>query len=309
MAARVLRLVLTVAIVSAGVVHAMRASEPPAVPAERSILVTALDSTGAPIRDLSAADFAVREDGEPRVVTDAQPAAEPLSIAVLIDTAQPPMGAASPVRDLRVGLEAFVTTIHGASPESRIALFELAGAAVRTVNFTTKTADLTRSIRRLFPSQRTGAVLLEGIVDAAKDLGEAPTPRRAIVTLTFASPEASQVQPRTVAQAAEKSGAAVWAISIQGTQDAATATSGTQGADPLGPVREVILENLPPATGGERLTALTATALEPLLKRVAHALLSQYVVTYTRPDGAAAPRAVQPAARGAAKVLMSPMIR
>jgi hypothetical protein len=177
------------------------------------------------------------------------------------------------------------------------------------VNFTTKTADLTRAIRRVFPSQRGSAVLLESLVDASKDLRSKESPRRAVVAVTFAAVEASQVQPRTVADEVRKTGASVWAVTVQGTVDPATAQSGVRAPDGLGPVREVILTNLPDASGGQWLTAVSATGLEPMLKRVAAALNGQFLVTYTRPDEAPAPTAVQVTARSGGKVLVAPVVR
>ena len=54
-------------------------------PTERTVFVTVTDAKRTPILDLTAADFAVREDGKVREVTKAELATTPLRIAVIVD--------------------------------------------------------------------------------------------------------------------------------------------------------------------------------------------------------------------------------
>ena len=150
-------------------------------PREQSILVTVLDQAGAPVKDAQPADLAVSEDGAVREVTAVKPAADPLTIALLIDTTTPTMGTDAPTQQLRAGLLAFVKAIQGASPESQIGMWEFAGAGVQTVKFTAKTDDLTKKIQRMFPTRQSGGVLLEALVDASKELGKRPGHRRVVV--------------------------------------------------------------------------------------------------------------------------------
>lgn len=277
---------------------------------ERSVLVTVLDDAGAPIRDMKTSEFLVREDGKDREVIDARAATEPLFVALLVDTAQPPPGVQAPTRELRNALLAFVKIVQAANPEAQLALMEYAGAAVMSVNFTPKTADLEKSIQRLFPSQRSSSVLLEALVDASRTLAKKPSPRRAIVSINFNSPESSTIQPKRVAEEVQKSGAALWAVSIQGTDTASAFQTGTQAADnQMAPTREVVLANVPGMTGGLRLTAVSPAALESLMKRIAEGLCAQYVVTYKRPPADAPPKLVQATATRGAKVLMAQWVR
>ena len=257
-------------------------------PRERAVLVTVLDAAGAPLRDVTAADLSVREDGATREVIDVKPATDAMTIAVLVDNTTPTMGANAPTQELRNGLNAFVTTLHQASPESQIGLWEVAGAAVQTVKFTAKAEDLTKKISRMFPTRQSGAVLLEALVDASKELTKkAVGPRRAIVSVSFNSPEMSTIEPKLVAEAMVKSGATFWAIAIESN---ATANTSSQGGTPT---RAVILDEMPGLTGGLRLTGVAGTALQAQFQSIANALTAQYVVTYVRPDGAPKPSQVQ----------------
>ncbi len=267
---------------------------------EKSIFVTVLDKAGAPLRDLEPAEFLVREDDVSRQVIDARLATEPLFVSLLVDTAKPLAGVPFPSQDLRRGLTTFVKTVQAANAASEVALVELAGASVTTVPFTTLFDDLAKGVGRLVPSQRSSAVLLEGLVDAARTLGDKPGPRRAIVSVTFASPEASTLEPRNVAVAVQQSGAAFWAVTVRGAENpSAFQAGGNAQNNTLAPTREVVLVNLPDATGGLRLTAVSSASLESLLKRIATALTAQYVVTYLRPDGPPVKVIRVAAARGA----------
>jgi hypothetical protein len=263
---------------------------------QKTALVTVVAESGGPLRELSARDFVVREGRTTHEVVAVELATEPLSISLLADTTKPPMGVIAPTQELRKALSSFVKAIHAVDPDGQIALMEFAGAAITTVDFTSKGDDLDRVIQRLYPNLQTGAVLLEGLVAAAKKLSVRPAPRRAIVSLDFNSTE--QSGDRTMEQAPEevhKSGATVWAVSMR---DTATSTSG----------REAILNAVTRANGGLRLTTLEASALEPLLVKVANCLLSQYTVTFARP-GNAPLKSIQMETRGGATVLLSPWMR
>jgi VWFA-related protein len=294
----ILRLVCAAVLaVSAGFTPASQSAN------QRSILVTLLDKAGQPVKDAKPADLAVSEDGAAREVVDVKPTADPLTIALLVDTTAPTRGTQAPTQEMRAGLTAFVKTIQGASPESLIGIWEFAGAGVQTVKFTAKTEDLTKKIQRMFPSTQSGGVLLEALVDASKELGKKAGHRRVVVSVSFNSPEVSAIEPKLVADAVAKAGVSLWAVSIQSN---ATASNSSQGSSPA---REVILDNVTRKTGGVRLTGVAATALEAQLKSIADALLSQYEVTYSRPGGAPNAERIEPISKRGATALMAPWMR
>jgi hypothetical protein len=259
-------------------------------------LVTVVAEPAGPVRDLAAKDFIVREDNAKREVVSATPADDPLSIAVVLDTTQPKMGAQFPTQDVRTAMSTFVKAILTASPDAQIALLECAGASVTTVDFTSKTADLDTVIQRLYPNQQATAVLLEALTDAGKKLTARPAPRRAIVSIDFNTPEASTEQMmKTAVDSVHAAGATLWAVSVRGNT-------------PTVPIREEVLNKMTKANGGLRLSSVDATGLEGMMKTVANSLTSQYVVTFMRPNGASPKTTEFETSRGA-KVLLTPFMR
>jgi hypothetical protein len=275
----------------------------PVAQSQRTILVTVLDPSGAAVKNVAPADLAVQEDQSTREVVTVTPATDPLAIAILVDNTKPTMGKNAPTQELRAALNTFVKTIQTASPESQIGIWEFAGAGVMTQKPTVKTDDLTKKINRMFPGQQPGGVMLEALVDASKELSKKGIgPRRVILSVSFNSPEVSEVDPREVALAMRKAGVSYWAISIGGNGDSSTQSGGGSAS------RELIMNNITQASGGMRLSGVTTISLEAQAKSVADALLSQYLVTYARPDGAA-PNDIRAVSKKGHKALTSPWVQ
>jgi hypothetical protein len=265
-------------------------------PETKMALVTVIADANGPIRDLTAKDFVVIEDNQKRQVSSADLAEEPLSIALLIDTSQPPMGLQYPTQDVRTAVAAFIKTVHARSPDAKISIADFGGAAVTRVGFTSTPAELDAVIGKIYPNHQSQAVMLEAVADAGKRLGEQPAPRRAIVSLDFNSSEGSADRSMKAAvEATHKSGVTLWPISIRGT-----------ALSP--PNREDVLNRITQANGGLRLTPIDASGLQPALQTIANTLASQYSVTFVRPSGGSPKTTKFETTRGA-KVLRTPWMR
>ena len=297
MIVRAVRLFLAVAVAmcaAAGVLVTSVGARPQGQ--QKVALVTVVADANGPIKDLTAKDFSVTEDKAKREVVAAQLADDPLSVALLIDTTQPPMGITPPVQDLRTAVTTFVRTVQAGSPGAKISLSEIAGAALTPVNFTTKFEDLEKAIGHLVPNEPREAVLLEGLVDASKRLGEQPPPRRAIVSVDFNSKEGSAERTlKTAVDAVHNAGATLWPVSVRGSAQTT-------------PMREEALNKITLANGGMRFQPVDAPGLEPNLKIVANSLNSQYTITFTRPDGGK-PKVTKIETSRGAKVLLTPWMR
>ena len=74
-------------------------------PGDRAMFVSVLNKDGAPVTDLTPADFKVGEDGVAREVLWVEKATEPITLALLVDTSQ----SATPyIADMRRSLKTFV---------------------------------------------------------------------------------------------------------------------------------------------------------------------------------------------------------
>ena len=178
---------------------------------EKSIFVSVVDGSGKPVNDLTAAEFAIREDNMNREIVAVKPATQPLFVQILADTskqagsvgmmsrAETASGGSELIRDIRTSLLGFVKHVAAAAPTTQIALMEFGQASIPVVNFTSNAADLEKGINRLFPKPDANSVLLEAMIEANKQLEKRPSPRRAIVVLNIEpGDEQSRDQPNAI---------------------------------------------------------------------------------------------------------------
>ena len=250
---------------------------------EKSIFVSVVDGSGKPVKDMTMAEFAIREDNMNREITGAKLATQPLNIQILADTtkesgavgmmskAETASGASEVIRDIRTSLTGFVKHVAAAAPTTQIALMEFGQASIPVVNFTSNVADVEKGINRLFPKPEAASVLLEAIMEANKQLERRPSPRRAIVILNIEpGDEQSTLQPNAILDGFRKSGASLWAVSLQRGE--------------LRNEKREVLGKLTRYTGGRREFIVGQSAIENWLKTFGDALTSQYEITYRRPD-------------------------
>ncbi len=257
---------------------------------EKSIYVVVTDAqTNKPVSGLPAAAFAVREDNQDREVIRVAPATEPMAVVFLADTTS---AFVPHQQDLRSSSAAFIKKFLAGSPKSPIALWEFGGADIPVENFTTDSAKLEQATTKLFAKGTISGVdtsgsavlrgqniissnLLEAIVSGSKQLAKRPETRRVIVSFNDdVSVEGSKMPGQQVQDEVTKGGVTLMAVSLQ-----STATNG--------PLRDNVLDQLCPFSGGRRITINGVQALAATLENVADVINSQYIVTYARPSGSA----------------------
>lgn len=265
-------------------------------PARVTALVTVRSESAEPLRSLKASDFIVTEGGASREVVEAEVAGEPLSVVLMVDTVQPPMGTQAPIQDLRTSLAAFVTSIRRHEPDAAISLTAFGGAAVPLAPFGAAPAQLDDAIAKLYPDHRPQAVLLEALIDAAGAIRRRPMPRRAIVSVDLHSVEGGNdaAMNRALKEVSE-AGATYWAISVRGLDRSAHR-------------RDAVLDALTKSSGGLHTVSADAAGLTTLLTGTAATLSSQYSVTFARPSNQPLGR-VQVRCRCRNRVFLSPMMR
>jgi VWFA-related protein len=277
-------------------VGSLRGSEWPEHFEEHAAVVTVVAEKGTPIRDLSTKDFVVKEGGKKLEVVDARLSTDPLSVALLLDTAQPPRGMSAPTRELRRAPAAFAKIVLETDPDAKIALWQYANSPTLAAEFTSKADDLSGALARLNSNPHTGSALLEALEAGAKQLATRPGSRRALVSVDFNSPEASPDSVlQRAADAIANSGVSLWVVSVRGNAMAS-------------PSREEIVQKMTKATGGRLILTIEPSGLEDALVKVGASLTSQYLVTFTRTGNSEMKPLTFETVRGA-KVLATPFVR
>jgi hypothetical protein len=279
-----LLLVLSLGVVS---VALPRASVPAAQKGSaKTVFASALDANDNAVTGMGKEEWGVREDGTNRDIVDVKPATQPLDIVLMIDTSK---SVAINVNELRDGVKSFTHKILAGNPGASFSIMNVASAAVMVSKDLKTPEDVDKILSKTYPDQTEPTVFLEGVVDASKKLMKSATPRRAIVIVNLEGvPEISSLKIPEVLQPLLQSGASLWALSYSSEVTKrliAASTKGGIGSANTGQQRDIILENAPRGTGGFRLKVEVPTAIEQGLSKVADALLGQYEITYTRPEG------------------------
>lgn len=238
--------------------------------AQRSVYVSALDQTGAPVAALAPSDIVIREDKTAREILNITPAADPMQISVLVDNS-----AASEqyIRDYREALPAFINAI-AADPSGvkhQMSIVTLGERPTINTESTSDPAQLVKGAQRIFAATGSGTYLLDGIREISQGITKRRSPRPVIVAITTEGPELSGRQYDTVLAPLRESGAALHVIVLGSPTN-------------LEHDRAMVLDAGPRESGGRRDTVLTGSALTARLKQVAAELTHQFKVTYARPQ-------------------------
>jgi VWFA-related protein len=246
-------------------------------PSTRAVYVTALDGKGVPVAGLTAADFTIKEDGKVQQVISAEVATTPLTVALMIDDSG--LG----LQSIREGAAAFVTRLRGLG---QIALFTTGGRNLKLVDYTDSTAALMGGINRTFARQTSGAFLVDGLADAAKEFTAREIKRPVIVSVATEGEEFSQIRTADAMAALQRSGAQVYLVRlgrpVVGSSNAVGLNRGESNADEMAQANAVFGQ-APPRTGGRIEQLASHTGIPRLMAQIATELAGQYVVTYTTP--------------------------
>jgi VWFA-related protein len=230
----------------------------------RQIYISATDPSGAPVTDLAAADISIKEGGKDRPVESLKPATGPMHIAVLVDDA----GSGA--------FQAATAQFLGRTPaHSQVSITLLNPQASMLVDFTNDPAALRDALNRLGKRgrlrpagfQADGDQMLDAIERAAKALQQRRAERAVVVALTLTGGKPDSIEPNNVLDSVRASGTMLNVVYLA-------------GAD-LG----MVMGDGPGQSGGRIEQAGNGNGIIPATMRIAESLQTQYVVTYTIPDG------------------------
>jgi VWFA-related protein len=227
----------------------------------RTVYVTVTDRNGAPVTDLAAADFTVKEGGKPRDIIKAEPARARMRTAVMIDERL--LGDGS----TRMGIFEFMKRLQASSEFALITV----GLTNRTVvDYTADLNPIVAAINKFTLNPGSVSNFTEGVLDVTRKLTEQRSERPVIVAVALpGGGEVGDGPVSDVLNQLRQSGAVLSAVTL--------AASGGAG--------EQILENGAKQSGGRRVEVNVTSAIPKALQQIADDLAAQYVLSYTLPDG------------------------
>ena len=270
---------------------------------ERSLAVTVLDADGAPVLDLDAADFVVREDGARREVLRAARDTAPLQIALLVDTSA---AAASAVVDLRKGLAAFITALDDGD---RVSIIGFGGPPRILAAATPEREPLLEAAAGIFANAGQAAYLLDALSETATGFIRREVDRPVMVALATEGLDHSYENVATVLRTLEDADITLHTVVLSGRRFSSRASPARGGFNPLREIgspgafdstfaqwridRDMALQRGPLLAGGRRRNLLASSGMEHTLLEVAAELNSRYLVRYAAPGALVPPESVE----------------
>jgi hypothetical protein len=225
----------------------------------RTVYLSAVDSKGAPISDLKAADLTVKENGTDRAVASLQPASGPMDVAIIVDDGGSGAYAAGVLQLLQA---------LGGNADFSMRRFNPQAAKILDYG-ASDMAVVQAALNQIGPRGKLlgeGGQLAEAIDAAGRELLQRKSPRRAIVVLTL-SGEGPQQNATSMMDELQASGAILSVVHATGAN--------------LG----LVTGDGPRQSGGRVEAAGAASAVTSAMTRITDALKNQYELKYTLPDG------------------------
>jgi hypothetical protein len=249
---------------------------------QQQVYVSVVDKKGTPAASLLPTDLTIKEDGTSREVLTVKPATGPMDIALLVDTSA---ATASAVVDIREALKNFAAAIWAKSPESQIALYTFGERPTLDSDFSSSAVALNRRLDRLFSSSGSGAYFVDAVVDVATVLAKRKSARPTMVAYVDENgPDFSNRRHDHASDAVAASRASLWTVTRQG--------FGSSGSTQESRERSMVIGDVPTRSGGRGTIVFDGTGIKVRLADVAAQLLSQFEVTYGRPESLIPPERI-----------------
>lgn len=240
---------------------------------ERVIYVTVVDRAGRPVNDVSAEQLSVLENDMPLEILRVSQAADPMDIAVLVDTSADAEWA---VADIRQGLTEFIRGLGG---RHQVTIVGFGQRPTVLVEYTSDLRKLEGGVARVMAQRGSGAYLLDAMVETARELSSREHARRQMVILTTEGREFSTRQASDVLDAVRRSGATVDTFVIP---LGAPVASDPQLPDAAALQRAIVLTEAPRMTDGRRNDLVARMGLGERLRDFATGF-AQYRVVFEGP--------------------------
>jgi hypothetical protein len=257
---------------------------------QRSMAVSVVDQSGAPVPNLGPPDFIVREDNASREVLGVAPDDQPMQIAVLVDNSR---AAREEIADIRRALPAFfdvLTQPTASGKHHEIAVLTLSERPTILADYTFDRARLEKAIGLVW-EREPGMYLLDAAMEVAGGFKKREATRPVIIAITSDGPELSSRHYSQVLDPLRETGTTLHVISLGSPSRDITSSEAVN--------RNIVVEEGPRASGGIHERLLASSALPAKLKQLADVLTHQYRVTYAHPDTLIPPEHITVSARRA----------
>jgi len=239
----------------------------------RTVYVTITDDKGAPVPDLTASNFKVKEGGKDREIVKAEKATTKAHLAIMVE--EKIIGDTQ----ARMGLFEFVKRMNGTADMSLITM----GLRNTTlVPFVSDANTILKAINELSLNPQPTSNVTECIGDMAKVLQTEKPQRPVMVVVAFSGGQAGGPSASSILNDLRQSGATMFAATYGAAANNNSNNLGTMGDESF---REQVLGDGSKNSGGRRIDIVSTAAFTKALLQIADDLAAQYEISYSLPDG------------------------
>jgi VWFA-related protein len=252
-------------------------------PRVNTVYVSAVDRNNAPVTDLAATDFVLKEGGDLRELISVQRATAPMHIAMIVDDSGTGL--------FRYPVANFVNHLLG---RAQFAIRRVVGQVQSLADYTSDIEQLRDAVLglRVIHDTQEGGQIVEAVSQAARELQRREAERPVIIVLTDTDAEYSSLPAQHVLDELQRSGAVLYVISVikrpvwnsAGPGPAATADKPSDLLDGQLDINRVLGDG-PKQSGGRRAEITGLGGPIPQLQEIAEELNRQYLITYIVPAG------------------------
>jgi VWFA-related protein len=235
-----------------------------------SAYVSVSDENGRPITSLNQDNFVVIEDSQEVLLSKLEPAVDPISLVIVVDTSGTMASVGSDGRlAIDAAKQAIVPFISALSPDDQVAIYSFNDEVILGQDITVDHGAAINAVNSLNYKDYGHTCLYDALFQAVKKSAEAPQGRRALIVLT---------------DGVDETGYGPCSVHTMGDViDAATTATIKVPIFAIGfgkNINERELERMANLTGGRGLTAPDATELNVLFASIGDQLKNQYHFSY-----------------------------
>ena len=220
------------------------------------VYATVTDQRGAPVKDLTAADVRIREDGSPQTISAFSAGEFPLAVAIGLDRSFS-MGGGRTSR-LDTAKSAARAFIEALKPADQVMVIAIGSETTVVAPLSTKHEAALAAIDRL---DAWGTTPLYDAIAGALDAIQSAKGRRALVVLSDGSDRYSDTKAPDLVDRARKHDVLIYPVAV-------------------GASRPPLFAELAAATGGRSFFVRDPAALVATMRQIARELRFQYLLGY-----------------------------